>query len=251
MAGTQAAVTEATRLGEIGFPEFTAKLITDTFDALMAANMKQTEAYIELVKEISKSLTEFINSAKDDISGEMVLQFLTKVLPNTENTGTALQEGGTVPENKLTDFNNAIKVEGDDNGKVVTATTPYADILQAIARRIAADKYTLLQDMVKLGLLRIVVEEGEIETRLTFNTFGSTYYQGNSSQYNSSQYNLKASAKTGGFLSRWVKASASADYSSVSVSTANATNRDTSGSSVQIYGSVKLKFKTDYQPLNK
>ena len=36
--GTSAAVTEAARLGEIGFPEFTAKLITDTFDALVSAN---------------------------------------------------------------------------------------------------------------------------------------------------------------------------------------------------------------------
>jgi len=52
--GTDLAVTQAGRLNEMGFPEFTAKLITDTFDALIAANMRQTQAYIELIQQISK-----------------------------------------------------------------------------------------------------------------------------------------------------------------------------------------------------
>ncbi len=40
--GTSAAVTEAARLDEIGFPEFTCKLVTDVFDALVSANIRQT-----------------------------------------------------------------------------------------------------------------------------------------------------------------------------------------------------------------
>ncbi len=82
MAGTSVAVSEATRLGEIKFPEFTSKLITDVFDALIAANIRQTEAYVELLKAVSKSLSEYINDTKDDISGDMVLQLLAKVLPD-------------------------------------------------------------------------------------------------------------------------------------------------------------------------
>ena len=62
--GTAAAVTEAARLDEIGFPEFTAKLITDTFDALVSANLRQTEAYIELVQSVAKSLKAFIDDTK-------------------------------------------------------------------------------------------------------------------------------------------------------------------------------------------
>jgi hypothetical protein len=37
--GTSTAVTEATRLTDIGFPEFTAKLVKDVFDALLAATL--------------------------------------------------------------------------------------------------------------------------------------------------------------------------------------------------------------------
>ena len=48
--GTELAITQAARPNEIGFPEFTAKLIIDTFDALVAANLRQTQAYIELIQ---------------------------------------------------------------------------------------------------------------------------------------------------------------------------------------------------------
>ena len=84
--GTSAAVTEAARLDEIGFPEFTAKLITDTFDALVSANLRQTEAYIELVQSVAKSLKEYINDTHEDISGEELLRFLAAVLPPDDTT---------------------------------------------------------------------------------------------------------------------------------------------------------------------
>ena len=88
--GTSAAVTEATRLSEIGFPEFTTKLVTDVFDALIAANIRQTQAYVELLREISKSLKEFINDTKDDIGPQELLQFLAAVLPPENlNSGDA------------------------------------------------------------------------------------------------------------------------------------------------------------------
>ena len=48
-SGTELAITQAAKLNEIGFPESPAKLTIDTFDALEAANLRQTQAYIELI----------------------------------------------------------------------------------------------------------------------------------------------------------------------------------------------------------
>ena len=258
--GTQAAVTEATRLGEIGFPEFTAKLITDTFDAIVAANLRQTEAYIELVSKVTKSLGVYINETKDDIGGELILQFLAKTVPNKDPTvesGTNLSVDGKLDAVEVTKLKEAVKVEGEADDPKVTALVAntaiakdtYDAILQAVAKRIAADKYTLLKEMVKMGVLRLVVEHGIIETRLTFNTYGSTFYESQKSSFNRSDFNFRAKAKTGGFLSAWVSASASTSYNKVSISTSRETNRDVSGSQVQIYGRVQIDFKTDYQPL--
>jgi len=241
---------------ETNFAEFTAKLITDTFDALVAANIRQTEAYIELVSKISKSLTEFINETKDDISGEMILQFLGAVLKS--DPSEKVKVGGTLTKEEAKAINDATKVpEANPDGaklpedsSVTLTESQYKSILDAVAKRIAADKYTMLKEMVKMGVLRLVVEHGIIETRLTLNTYKSSYYASNATRYHSDNFNFRASAKTGGYLSLWVKASASTSYSSINVSTASQTNRDISGSQVQIYGYVRIDFKTDYQPMS-
>lgn len=258
---TSVAVDEASRLEEIGFPEFTTKLVTDVFDALVSANIRQTESYIELLQKVGKSLTEFVNETKDDIGGDEILQFLATVVPpeNPEENGeaTALKVGSKLKGDQVSDLKDALTKEGlTDNASVVPAADDdidegaYEAVLEAAAKRLAANKYDLLKEMVKQGILRLVVENGVIETRLTFRTYGSSYYQSRKSKYNRKNFSFRAKAKTGGALSPWIKASASTSYNSVSVSTANKTNQDRSGSSVNIFGGVKINFRTDYLPLN-
>lgn len=242
-------------LGEIRFPEFTAKLITDVFDALISANIRQTEAYVSLMQAVSKSLVDYINDTKDDISGEMILQFLARLLPDTsDSSGTKVRVGSTLTTEDADKLNSALAVPDVQENPGITATpianqTALDAILEAVAKRIAADKYTLLKEMVKMGVLRLVVEHGVIETRLTFNTYTYTFYENTKSNYNRSSFSARASTGTGGLTSLWVKASASTSFNSLHVSTAKETNRDISGSQVQIYGRVQIDFKTDYQPM--
>ncbi len=256
------AVNQASRLSEIGFPEFTTKLVTDVFDALVSANMRQTEAYVSLLKEVSKSLTDYINDTKDDIGGDEIMLFLSKVIPPANASGdsnepTKLKVGETLTTGatgEVATLKKALVIPGDTNENVVTGgaidQNKYDAILDAVAKRIAADKYELLKEMVKLGILRLVVEDGLIETRLTFSTYGSSFYQAKSKQYNRKNFSFRAKARTGGLVSLWCKASASTAYNSVSVSTAEKVNQDRAGSSVNIFGQVRINFKTDYLPLN-
>jgi hypothetical protein len=253
--GTAVAVNQAARLGEIGFPEFTCKLVTDVFNALIAANITQTKAYVELLQAVSKSLSDYINDTKDDISGEMILQFLANVLPDdTDKSGTKVRVGATLDTSDAEKLNKALVVPGVVDTPGITAS-PISDksaldtILEVVAKRIAADKYTLLQQMVKLGVLRLVVEHGTIETKLTFTTYGSSFYESQKSNYNTKAFSVRASTGTGGLTSLFVKASASTSFNTLTVSTAKETNRDISGSQVQIYGHVQIDFKTDYQPM--
>jgi hypothetical protein len=48
------------------------------------------------------------------------------------------------------------------------AAISMAKIYDAIAANISANKYALLQEMVKLGMVRIVIDNGLIETAMTF-----------------------------------------------------------------------------------
>jgi len=259
------AVNQASRLSEIGFPEFTTKLVTDVFDALVSANIRQTESYIELIQKVSKELSVFVNETKDDIGGDEIMQFLSVLVPPDDAGGDTEDATKVKPNAELTEaegdsLRSALVISGiADNekavpaasgGKVTVSQEAYGKILEAVASRIAANKYDLLKEMVKQGILRLVVDNGVIETRMTFNTYGSSFYQSNASKYNRNSFEFKAKAKTGGLVSLWAKASASTKYNSISVSTTNTTQQDKSGSTVNIFGMVRINFRTDYLPLN-
>jgi hypothetical protein len=189
------------------------------------------------------------------------MQFLATVLPPTDTDSgepTKIKASESLSAAEVTKINNALALpaeagEPNDNKVAVAGalSQPKVDaIVEAAAKRIANNKYDLFKEMVKQGMLRLVVENGVIETRLTFTTYGSSYYNSNKSTYNRKNFNFRAKAKTGGLLSPWVKASASTSYNSVAVRTSKESQRDISGSRVNIFGGVTINFKTDYLPLS-
>lgn len=262
MAFSNSPVAEAAKIDEIGFPEFTAKLITDTFDALVSANMRQTEAYIELVQSVASTLEQFINNTSDDISGEELLQFLSRVIPadaDSSDPQTKIKEGETLTADDKINLNTALVLPDEaavaDNNTITTIADPidkdsFNAILNAVARRIASNRYDLLKEMVKQGILRLVVENGLIETRLTFSAYASSFYQKNSDSYQRNTYKRNSKGGTGPIISLFGNYSSRTSRTSVSVRTTKETHRDISGSQVQIFGMVRINFKTDYLPLN-
>lgn len=259
--GVNAAIETATKLDEIGFPEFTTKLIGDTFDSLIAANLRQQQAYIELVRELGKDLKTYINETKDDIGPAEILMLLSAAAPPDNPTATSaptkVAEGNSLTAAEVTTVNNALEVTGGgvtsdnkvaENGNLTQARVD--KIMEAAAIRIAANKYTLLQEMVKQGLLRLVVENGSIETRLNFRTYGSDYLTKTTHDAHRDSFAFRAKAKSGGLVSLWVKAAASTSYTSVNVSTVDTRSSSFASTTVDIYGGVKINFRTDYLPLD-
>jgi hypothetical protein len=258
--GTTAAVTEAARLEEIGFPEFTAKLVTDTYDALVAANARQTGAYMALLTAVGQTLTFYISATKDDIRGEDILKFLAAAAPPRDpksGNPTQITTGQPLNADEANAVNEALETKdagiANDN-KVAPAKASLTDadvksISEAAAKRLAANRYDLLKEMVKQGVLRLVVENGVIESKLTFTTYGSTFYQRNSATYHTDGFEFRAAARSGPLTSLWINSSTSLELINMTVRTVSDIQRDISGSSVQIFGRVELNFKTDYQAL--
>lgn len=254
------ALRDATHVSEIGFAEFTTDLVLKVFDGLVAANLNQMEAYVQLVQDLGKSLKDYVNDTHDQIGPDQILALLSAALPADANTGQPKQikAGETLTQPEADALNTSLTLPTTDGGLTgdnKVATTQALDqsgvdkILEACARRIAANKYDLLREMVKQGLLRLVVTNGIIESKLTFNTYSSRYYSENSSTYSRKAFDFNAKAKTGSILSKWVSASAAANYSQLSVQTANQSQFASSSTSVNIYGLVHLNFKTDFLPL--
>ena len=225
---------------------------------------------------LRKDLTSFINDTHDEIGGAQILDLLTRLLPDAASGNSKVVKGGSLQPADANALGQAltianysdtghttlvkslgsaaapIKLADPADGSAAGAGAPsYFDvILQATAHRIAADKYTLLKEMVKMGLLRLVVEHGVIETRLSYSTYTSTYHAAESS--NGDRVTCNLINKVGSSLMSFLMGAPSISQSvnSLKVSTARSTDRDISGSAVQVFGRVQIDFKTDYQPLN-
>ncbi|ANT64649.1 hypothetical protein [Prosthecochloris sp. CIB 2401] len=251
------AVDNATRLDEIGFPEFTASLINSTFDALIAANIRQMAAYADLVKTLGQELSEYINNTKDSISGEEVLSFLERVLPAyEEDKTTKVVEGGELnaEEAKVLTRELALPEEATQESLVVNAgevnQSVLDSIVEAVALRLACNKYLLLKEMVAQGLLRLVVENGVIETRLNFSA-----WEYSSSSRKTTDYSRNKSTRTkysaGGIIQNIISGPSVGRKSSSSLRVKTATEKDyaSGGTNINIFGGVRINFKTDYLPL--
>lgn len=256
--GIGAAVDEAARLDEIGFPEFTTKLIVDVFDALVSSNIRQMESYTELLTAVSKDLTTYINETQDDIDGAQLLQFLAQVLPagedDDEDEDTRVHVGSDLSTEESDKLAEAVTVEGEDAPSLPSDTLDedgVQQILDAVARRLAANRFELLTQLVRQGLLRLVVERGTIETRLTFTTYATS-----TSQRQRRTYDRRSRARRAGVNASittkvfGLGASASTESTRMRVRTTSQQDADTSGSRVQIYGGVTLNFRTDFLPLD-
>ncbi|MPQ43157.1 hypothetical protein [Clostridium tarantellae] len=245
-----------TRANEVGFLEFTAKLINDVFDAIVTSSLNQAQAYMDLISGTKKSLSAFINDTKDSIGGDLILQFLVGIVPNPNYAaGTKISSDSsellTPTEAKI--INNAILIPGLNTPSPANSNTPIKDIypaiIDAVSKRIAANKYSLFQELSKVGALKILIQEGEIESRVTFNTYESNFYTSNTSQYNSNDFLFSHTAKTGSIVNNWINSSFYTKHSNINVNPANLLNSHSTVTSSQMFGAVKLKFTTTYESL--
>lgn len=157
-------------------------------------------------------------------------------------------------DNSQKEYLDAIK---DYNDKVLAGTQnlvlpTYSEIRKSIGALIASNKYALLQNIARQGALRLVVTEGEIETKITFSTWNDSISTSDSASNFSNKVKIKDKNKKSvglGFLFN-KKNKTKTKTSTVTVNTAKSYQRDSSGSKVDIFGRVLIKFKTDYAPLS-
>ncbi|MDF7798311.1 hypothetical protein P4C99_02485 [Pontiellaceae bacterium B1224] len=254
------AISNASRLDEIGFPEFTASLIGSTFDALISANIRQMEAYTEMLEQSAKILKDYINETKDDITGDEVLRFLEEVLPaletDAEGETTRVYKDSTLTAAEASRLTDKLKLPAEagvaDTTVAAEKLTPSKlnTILDAVAIRLAANKYNLIQNVIKQGLLRLVIENGVLETRLHFSAWDRRSYTRKTSSYNRTSSTRRKTGASGLFSSLFSGPSISSSRNTaLSVKTASTSANASSGTNINIFGGVKLNFKTDYLPL--
>lgn len=269
------AIAVAKQVQDLGFVEFTASLINGTFDAIIGATIKQMKAYAELVADLAKTLAQFQaeNISDAQVNAHLLNRYPdgkggTSVRSNYTFTATAADPANGVTGSSANDNLQAV-VEAliletaglkspavpldraslnilDTNTSIITFTAAQiAQIRKAIGQTLASNMLDHLRAMAREGMARIVITDGSIHTKLTFNVTSTEVQATQKAKYNSESFgaSIQGSAGWG-----WGRVSASASYSNVSVSTVNESSFDSLTMSTEMIGEVILKFKTETFP---
>jgi hypothetical protein len=275
-SNAERAIAVAKQVQDLGFVEFTAGLINGTFDAIIGATLKQMKAYAELVADLAKTLSQFqaenisdaqvnahlSNRYPDGIGGTSVRSNYTfqataadpanGVTARTANDNlqavvdALILETAVLPAaTRLTRAPESLDIPQGNTSIITFTATQIARIRTAIGQTLASNMMDHLRAMAREGMARIVITDGSIRTKLTFNVTSTEVQATQKAKYNSQSFgaSIRGSAGWG-----WGRVSASASYSNFSVNTVNESSFDSLTMSTEMIGEVHLKFKTETFP---
>jgi hypothetical protein len=270
----QAGMNVAKQVQNLGFVEFTAGLITGTFDAIIGATLKQMDAYAKLVADLAKTLAQF---QAENISDAQVNAHLAERYPDGQG-GTVVRAGFTFTDTAADPANGVNAKAGREKlqevvGALIAQTANLrapavpltrdtlgiaedANVTQftaaqvtmirtAIGQSLATSMMEHLRAMAREGMARIVITNGEIQTKLTFSVTATEQDTRRSSNFHRDSAGAYV---RGSAWAPWGRASAGASWNQVNVRTVNESSFDSLTMSTEIIGQVKINFKTETFP---
>jgi hypothetical protein len=244
------ALTETIK--EVDFPKFVAGLIDGVFNAIVDASIKQMEAYAELLKNVAKSVDQYM---KDNVTENQARDYLADRYPDhldldLEGEQPKLKPKEGHDEDNMPDFFNDlgmnIKMDSFDDETVEATLVP------AARRRIAMDRQQLLATMVLMGINRLVVTNGTINASVLFRLDTTDRVKRGVHQ--------TAEQAGGGYKSNrpgfwgWFSSSVEREsqWGNFKVSTVQDEDSEaTSKMKVELGGKVNINFKSETFPLEK
>lgn len=251
VAAKQGAADYTAMIRDVNFPAFVAGLIDGVFNAIVTSSIKQMDAYAELVKNVAKSVDDFM---KDNISENSARDYLANRYPDhlqvdTSGDSPVLKPKDGADDSSLPDFFK-------DLGLAQPVTSLDQDtaeqvLMPAARQRMAMDRQQLLATMVLMGINRLVVTDGHIQASCTF-TLDTTdsvnrHYDTASQQDRDRTYSEKGQV--------WYNPNATYDRSnSAHFTVSTHQNEDSAAQTAlhaQLGGKVQVNFKSDTFPLEK
>ncbi|HEX9956811.1 MAG TPA: hypothetical protein VGA96_06140 [Fibrella sp.] len=219
----------------VNFPKFVADLLKGVFDANMVVMDKQTKAYINLMKEATKSVAEFVKNVKPEAA------FIKLASENRDQYNITMEKGADGSSKMVLANPEGQPVDMDDNevkAKIMDATIA-----------LAKEERAAMREVLLMGVTRLVVEKGEIEAGVDFSITAKRHSdKGNS---NTNINNFSMSGEYGGGIASFFggpSGSFSETNTNINISTSNRTADDEL--SAKLRGKVNIKFKTDYFKLD-
>ncbi len=240
----QATETLAARAGalsdEIDFPAFVAGLIHGTFDAIVDASIRQMEAFAELVSAVAKDVERFTveNVTPNQVRDWLVQEYPRDLVLDLSSEGPPR----VVPRKTAEDGEPNSPIWLGDyglDGEELTEELIEETVIPLAQRRVGESRQQLLATMVLLGMNRVVVRDGTIETRVRFRAAAR----------DSAKAGYAASQDPGG--KTWGNRGGGMDGSAMMVSTVGVNVQSETDLKVELFGAVKINFVSETLPLDR
>ena len=155
-------------IANVNFPAFVGGLIDGVFNSIVTTSIKQMEAYAEMVRNVSKSVDQYM---KDNVTPNHARDYLAERYPDFlqvdiagDNPRLRPREGHD--DSNLPDFFADLGLKAPVSS--LDDDMVEADLVPAARRRIAMDRQQTLATMVMMGVNRLVVTNGTIEASCLF-----------------------------------------------------------------------------------
>ena len=219
----------------VDFPKFVADLLKAVFDANLKVMKTQTDTYIKLMKEATKSTADFIKKVKDDDT----FANLAESRGNQYNVTTEKAADGST-KLALTDPKGD-KLDPED-------AEVKRHILEAKIN-MAKEHRAALREVLLMGVTRLVVKKGEIEAAVEFTIKAARV--SNAAHTDTNINNASVETGFGGGLgSIFGGPSASLSMTNTNIQVNTSDKKATDDLSATLKGRVKIEFATDYFKLD-
>lgn len=220
----------------VDFPQFVADLLKAVFDANLTVMKTQTDSYIKLMKEATKSTADFIKKIKDDES------FVALAESKSDQFNLSMEQG---PDGQM-----KLGLTDPDGNAVDVEDTKVKQAIMETKVRMAQEHRAALREVLLMGVTRLVVEKGQIEAGVEFQITANRKSTASHQDQNVNVSNLQM--EYGGGLMGSIFGGPSGSFSmtntNIQVNTSQKEATDTLSAKLQ--GKVNIQFKTDYFKLD-
>jgi hypothetical protein len=220
----------------VDFPKFVADLLKAVFDANLKVMKTQTDSYIKLMKEATKSTADFIKKVKDDDT-------FAKLAENKSDKYNVTTEKNADGSTKLALTNP----EGEKHD--VEDAAVKKDILEAKIN-MAKEHRAALREVLLMGVTRLVVEKGEIDAAVEFSIKATRASTAHHDDTNINTVNAHMEYDSGIIGSIFGGPSGSVDVTNTNIQVNTSDKKATDDLTATLKGHVNIKFKTDYFKLD-
>jgi hypothetical protein len=237
--GRAGEVARAT-LNAIDFPSFVASLIQGTFKAIVDASIQQMEAYAELLKNVAKTVDQFMS---DNVTDAQVQDYLADEHPDIFTKDTSggapvlrVNGNGSGPE-QLPSFLQDLGFQAPQD---IDEASVDDVIVPATKRTLAEQRQQTLATMVLMGINRVVVDDGEILAKLMFHIDASETTALRFDQTKTTIGNMAATAGRSQFTAQGLM-----------VNTTSLNAQSDINVRTDLTGQVNVKFRSETFPLER